>query len=103
MNAEIIETIHLKTDDIVDCFDLPLFRYIQGCTYHNHYLFSVEGFGDDTNPGYLRIIDTKAHTFYSFNLLDIIGALEPESVFIRNNLIHIIDYSGQLFIFKINN
>ena len=47
----------LGVADIVDHFDAPYHRYIQGATLRDGKIYSLEGFGSEIHPA-LRVIDT---------------------------------------------
>ena len=78
----------LSQEDIEDTFDTFLFCNIQGGTIFNNFLFSLEGFGDETAPSFLRAISLATKTVYSFELESFFGEREPEFIdFYRNILV----------------
>ena len=96
-----INYICLAIDDIVSIYDFPLFRYIQGCTYKDGFLFSLEGLGEQNSPGYLRIIDFYKPNLYTFPLFESIGESEPELICFYKDTMLIIDYFGNSFTFEL--
>ncbi|MBQ6905806.1 MAG: hypothetical protein IJN75_02200 [Clostridia bacterium] len=60
----------LEKTDILEYFDLPYFRFVQGATMHNGKIYSTEGFtGDTLNQPAIRVIDTKTKTEVYYNIM----------------------------------
>lgn len=75
-----VKTVMLGEEDIVDKFDAPYHKFIQGACMRDGIIYSTEGFGKNIHPG-IRVIDTvkKEQIFY----LDLFEAgYENEAEFI---------------------
>ena len=53
-----VNTVTLTKDDVLNYFDVPYHRYVQGACMHRGLIYSTEGFGEKNHP-VLRIIDTE--------------------------------------------
>ncbi len=95
-----VENVYLSKADAT-YHDLALFKYIQGCAFYNGFLLSLEGFGDINNPSFLRIVNIDNFVYFSFDLIEVVGNIEPESVFYLNGYLAIIDYAGFIYYFAI--
>lgn len=98
-----VKKVTLEVDDIIDTFDTEYFNYLQGATYYNGKIYSLEGFTDDTtNKATLRVVDTATKSIcekidlYGLNL-----KAEPETVFVLNDTGYYIDISGNVYEFPI--
>lgn len=70
----------LKKEDILEQFDTPYHKYIQGGAAHNGLIYSTEGFGENENSrSAIRIIDpAKKCQIAAFDLCDAGLPIEPE-------------------------
>lgn len=70
----------LKKEDILDQFDTPYHKYMQGGTFHGGLIYSTEGFGEkETSRSAIRIIDpAKKCQVAEFDLCDAGISNEPE-------------------------
>ena len=111
-NINIILDLHRKdlkesdiliVEDIIDSFDTEYFNYIQGATYHNGKIYSLEGFTDNaTNRPALRIVDLKTKTVETVDLYGMNLKIEPEIVYVYNGAGYYVDVSGNVYEFPIN-
>jgi len=63
-----VEEVVLSKADVLDYFDVPYHRYVQGAAFHEGKIYSVEGFHERIHPA-LRIVDPKERKevlFYDF-------------------------------------
>ena len=67
-----IRCVVLNKEDIIDQFDTPYHKYIQGGAFHGGLLYSTEGFGEkETSRSAIRIIDpAKRCQIAYFDLCD---------------------------------
>lgn len=75
-----IQYVILEQEEIKETFDVFLFRNIQGGTVSGDFLFSLEGFGDELAPGFLRAVSLVTKEVFSIGLANLIGECEPEFV-----------------------
>lgn len=70
----------LTKEDILDRFDTPYHKYIQGAALHDGLIYSTEGFGEkESSRSAIRIIDpAKKHQIAEFDLCDAGLPIEPE-------------------------
>ena len=87
----------LTKDNIQEMFDTDLFKYIQGGTSRGTNLVSLEGFGTELSPSFLRIISLTTKTIQSIDLGFYLNTLEPEFVSFYNNLLIVGTYEGKFF------
>lgn len=75
-----IPHVILKEEDILDSFDTPYHKYIQGGAFWNGLLYSTEGFGEkESSRSAIRIIDpAKRCQIAYFDLCDAGLPVEPE-------------------------
>ena len=92
-----LDYLVLYLDDIQEQFDTFLFEYIQGGIIFNNVLFSLEGFGSEIYPGFLRIVDLGTKKVCSYNLTIALGTYEPEFAGFYKNEFIIGTYSGWFF------
>lgn len=52
-----VRRVTLTAQDILERFDCPHHRYIQGATLHGGKIYSTEGFSNTDNPPAIRVID----------------------------------------------
>lgn len=75
-----VPRVILKKEDILDQFDTPYHKYIQGGAFHGGLLYSTEGFGEkETSRSAIRIVDPakRCQTAF-FDLCDAGLPVEPE-------------------------
>ena len=79
-SASGIRRVVLNKEDILDQFDTPYHKYIQGGAFWNGLLYSTEGFGEkETSRSAIRIIDpAKRCQIAYFDLCDAGIPVEPE-------------------------
>ncbi len=72
----------LTEADVIDRFDTPYTRYMQGACCHGGYIYSVEGFSHSPeNPPCLRVIDLQSKAQVLAVDLSTIGlSIEPEMI-----------------------
>ena len=89
----------LTTQDIIEKFDCPYQRYIQGAAYRKGLIYSLEGFTDDAeNLPAIRIIDVNNKTqIRKFVFSDYGLTIEPEMIEFYNNRCYYSDNDGNLF------
>ena len=94
-----VNKVVLGVGDIIDSFSTEYFNYVQGATYYNGKIYSLEGFTDDaTNKAALRVIDLATKTvcqkidLYGMNLKP-----EPEAVYAYNGKVYYFDYTGSVY------
>lgn len=69
-NQDGVAQLVLEKTDVLEYFDLPYFRFVQGATMHNGKIYSTEGFtGDTLNQPAIRVIDTKTKTEVYYNIM----------------------------------
>lgn len=75
-----IRWVTLNEEDILDQFDTPYHKYIQGGAFHGGLLYSTEGFGEkETSRSAIRIIDpAKRCQIAYFDLCNAGIPTEPE-------------------------
>lgn len=84
---------YLDINNVIDIKDFILFKYIQGGTIYNDYLYSLEGF----NESCLRIINLTNDSLQSVELTNTICNKEPEFISFLNNYLIIGDVDGHLY------
>lgn len=83
-------TISLDTSDIIEYFDVPLYRVPQGATYHNGNIYILSG-GGDYEP-VLSIVDVSLKRQIGHLILaDIMS--EPEAIVFDDNTMYVAQYS----------
>lgn len=92
-----IEYVTLQSSDIIDSFDTFLFNHIQGGAVFNNYIFSLEGYGNDSAPSFLRAISLETKEVFSLDLGLFLGMYEPEFIDFYNGLLVIGTFEKHLF------
>ncbi len=95
-----VPVVTLSKDDVIDRFDTPYSRYIQGACCAGGKVYSVEGFSDETNPAKMQIVDLKSRKLHA--VIDLFGmglTHEPEFVNVLNGVLYYSDAKGQLIRF----
>lgn len=74
------EYVELDTVDIDTYFDTELFSYIQGGTIKSDYLYSLSGFGNDSNPSLLWSVNLYSKEIHVLNINALLESQEPEFI-----------------------
>lgn len=82
-------TISLDTEDIIEYFDVPVYRVIQGATYHNGLIYVL--YSGLNHPGMAVVDVSQKKQIGNLNLKDVLT--EPEAVVITDDDIYIAQYS----------
>lgn len=97
-----VNVVTLGKEDLMSWFDCEYSRYIQGACYHDHMIFSVEGFSDAVNPARMQVIDLKQKKQKtSVNLRAYGLETEPEFVEVYEGTYYYSDASGKVFTFTL--
>ena len=99
-----VKLVTLTANDIESSFDVEFFNYIQGATYRDGKIYSLEGFTNNTtSPARLRIVDLEEKKVVRVVDLYSIGlAIEPEAInFIGGELCYV-DYNKAVYKLKFN-
>jgi hypothetical protein len=95
----------LGTEDILERFDVPYSYYVQGATYYDGRIYSLEGFTNDgTNRAAMKIVNVENKALEC--VIDLYGMgfkTEPEVVYVYEGDLHYIDVSGNVYKFDIEN
>lgn len=93
------EAVTLTPGDILDRFDCPYHRFLQGACCHQGLIYSLEGFtGDAQNPPALRIISPKERKQLLYVPLEDYGfTVEPELIDFRDGRCYCADCKGGLY------
>ena len=96
-----VNKVTLTKDDIKDSFKLSYFRYLQGCTYNDGKVYSLEGFtNNETNYPSLRVVDLEKNKLLAeVKLFDMGLTVEPEAAFFIDGVLHYADVSGNIYKF----
>lgn len=89
----------LGVEDILDSFDCPYHRYVQGATFYKNKIYSTEGFSEsEKNPPAIRIIDVleKKQEKY-IALADFECTVEAEMIDFYNGVCYYSDAHGSLY------
>lgn len=91
------ELVTLSKEDVLDWFDTPYHRYIQGGCYHEGRIYSSEGFGERIHPA-LRVIDLqqKKQIHYA-DLWDMGYGVEAEWIDFRKGNCYYSDARGRIY------
>ncbi len=98
-----VNFVTLSESDIKTQFDTDYMRYLQGATYYNGKIYSVEGILEDCGlPLKFRIIDLKTESeILSKDLSELDLEHEPEFIAIYNGEIMYADAMGNLYKFRL--
>jgi len=96
-----VKKVTLTKDDITDSFKVPYFKYLQGCTYYDGKIYSLEGFTDSTqNPASMKIVDLKKKALATEIKLYKMGlTVEPEAAFVIDGELYYAEVSGNIYKF----
>lgn len=94
-----VRRVVLTAANIIDYFDCPYHRYLQGACVHDGLLYSLEGFTDDlVNPPALRIIDPQNRAQRAAYALQAFGlSIEPEFIDFGHEQCYYADHDGNLY------
>ena len=94
-----VNKVTLTKDDIKDSFKVSYFRYIQGCTYYNGKVYSLEGFTNNkTNYPSLKVVDLEKNKLLAeVKLFDMGLTVEPEAAYVIDDILYYIDVSGNIY------
>lgn len=90
-----VRKVVLTAEDILDSFDCPYHRYLQGACVREGLIYSLEGFTNDPmNLPLLRIIDPQARRQRATYSL---GEIEPELIDFSGERGYYADHDGNLY------
>lgn len=94
-----VNKVTLTASDIEERFDVEFFNYIQGATYHDGKIYSVEGFTNNTTaPAKLRVVDLEKQRVTTVVDLYGIGLLvEPEAINVIEGVLYYTDYNKNVY------
>ena len=96
-----VKKVTLTKDDITDSFKVPYFKYLQGCTYYDGRVYSLEGFTNSAkNPASMKIVDLSKKKMVTEIKLDDMGlTIEPEAAFVIDGELYYAEVSGNIYKF----
>jgi len=94
-----VRKVVLGADDILDAFDCPYHRYMQGACTHGGKIYSCEGFSNNqTNRPAIRVISLKDRRQELYiDLLDLGYTAEPEMIDFYGETCYYSDCHGNLY------
>lgn len=94
-----VRRVELTGEDIIEYFDCPYHRYLQGACVHDGLIYSLEGFTNDPiNSPALRIIDPRQRVQREVCALPEWGlCVEPEFIDFRDGQAYYTDHDGNLY------
>ena len=94
-----VRRVVLTAANIIDYFDCPYHRYLQGACVHDGLLYSLEGFTDDpVNAPALRIIDPQKRAQQAVYALQAFAlSIEPELIDFWQGQCYYADHDGNLY------
>ena len=94
-----VNKVTLTKEDIKENFKVSYFRYLQGCTYYNGKVYSLEGFTNNkTNPPALKVVDlAEKKLFAEVKLFDMGLTVEPEAAYVIDDVLYYVDVSGNIY------
>ncbi len=93
-----VNELVLAEADIITHFDIDYMLFMQGATCHKGYVYSSEGFSNETEPPRIRIIDLKAEKqVLSIDLRDLGLTREAELVEVYEGKTYYSDNHGILY------
>ena len=88
----------LTPEDVLEAFDCPYHRFIQGAIAHNNRIYSTEGFEDEINRPAIRVIDLlKKREERYVDLWEMGYRVEPEMIDFYNGECYYSDANGNLY------
>ena len=96
-----VKKVVLTEDGITEKFKVSYFRYLQGCTYYDGKVYSLEGFTDsEKNPASLKIVDLgKKKLLTEVKLYEMGLTVEPEAAYVIDGELYYADVSGNVYKF----
>ena len=93
-----VKKVILNANDILERFDCPFQRYIQGATIYNGKLYSTEGFSDEVNRPAIAIVDLNKKKLEKFvDLWEMGYLIEPELIDFEGDVCYYSDAHGNLY------
>ena len=94
-----VNKVILTKNDIKDKFSTVYFRYLQGCTYYDGRIYSLEGFtGDSYNHPAIKIVDLKTNTLLTeINLYAMGLTVEPEAIYVKEGVLYYAEVTGGIY------
>ncbi len=90
--------ITLEEKDIIDRFDTPYTRYMQGACAKDGIIYAVEGFAPGENPARMQSIDMEKKSVVLDVMLEHFGLPnEPEFIETRGEELYYSDATGKLY------
>lgn len=94
-----VRRVTLTAQDILERFDCPHHRYIQGATLHGGKIYSTEGFSNTDNPPAIRVIDLAGRCQTEHvDLWEMGYRFEPELIDFDGEDCYYSDNKGNLFL-----
>lgn len=95
-----VNAVTLQKEDILEYFDCPYHRFIQGATCYEGKIYSLEGFSNNgQNQPAIRIIDlAEKRQEAVWKFIDFGLSVEPELIDFWNGVCYYGDNSGELYI-----
>lgn len=93
-----VRQVTLSSTEILETFDMPYYRFIQGAIAHGGYIYSTEGFSHSTeNPPAIRVVDPLrgSEVYGSLPALGIYE--EPEMIDFFGEVCYYSDCVGNLY------
>ena len=98
-----VRKVVLTSDDILEKFDCPYHRYIQGATAYNNCIYSAEGFEDEVNRPAIRVIDLLEKREKQYvDLWENGYRVEPEMIDFYNGECYYSDAQGNIYTIDFN-
>ncbi len=103
-NKDTVNLVELKKEEIADMFDCQYLDYMQGAAMYDGYIFSVNGFDEESpHKPTLSIIDVKnKETCTTINLGDYGLIHEPEFIDVYDGQVWYSDCHGNLYKISFN-
>ncbi len=93
-----VKRVVLTSEDVLEAFDCPYHRFVQGAIVHNHCIYSTEGFEDEINRPAIRVIDLlKKNQKQYVDLWEKGYRVEPEMIDFYHGKCYYSDAYGNLY------
>jgi len=93
-----VKRVVLTSEDVLEKFDCPYHRFVQGAIAHNHCIYSTEGFEDEINRPAIRVIDLLEKSEEQYvDLWEKGYRVEPEMIDFYNGECDYSDAHGNLY------